>query len=223
MSLCYLVYSFLALFFLDRSWKEIKNFFRKKHKHLYVRCLAVLLLIQFFIQREKRQWMTRERRGKLNCRPPTVAFRPGKRKSTWSHVALLLEDRIKQNSSVFLLSAAKRMVPLPTVAEERERHHSVATMTNIQSSKEQNRKFSWMRRSTRWTLIADDVKVLKIRTLFHWLYNISEHEIAPLPLWIPPHWVTVYRTCAAWYSHHCYWEFNVNIPTLNCIRTSMWY
>ncbi|PFX22666.1 uncharacterized protein LOC111333964 [Stylophora pistillata] len=53
---------------------------------------------------------------------------------------------------------AKRIVPLPSVPEERERHYSVATMTNIQGFKEPNRKISWMRRSTRWTLLADDVK-----------------------------------------------------------------
>lgn len=62
---------------------------------------------------------------------------------------------------IFFLIAAKRIMTLPSVPEERERHHSVATMTNIQGRKQVAKKkmSTWTRRSTRWTLIADNVKV----------------------------------------------------------------
>ena len=58
---------------------------------------------------------------------------------------------------------------LPTVPEERERHHSIATMTNIHERKQMPKKkvSQWTRRSTRWTLIADNVKVDSI------LFNLS--------------------------------------------------
>ena len=73
-------------------------------------------------------------------------------------VMLQLSVRIKQ--SPFFLVAAKRIMTLPSVPEEKERHHSVAVMTNTQSRKvEPKQRLSWARRSTRWTLIADNVKV----------------------------------------------------------------
>ena len=61
---------------------------------------------------------------------------------------------------IFFLIATKRFMTLPSVPEERERHHSIATMTNIHGRKQMPKKMSqWTRRSTRWTLIADNVKV----------------------------------------------------------------
>ncbi len=50
---------------------------------------------------------------------------------------------------------------LPSVPEEKERHYSVPAMGNMQNRKEvPKQRLSWGRRSTRWTLIADNVKVL---------------------------------------------------------------
>ena len=99
--------------------------------------------------------------------------------TTWNNLYFALEEiswtnnhtkwsckrRVERNAFHFFLSGAKRILPLPSVPEERERHHSVATMTNIQGSKEPNRKISLMRRSTRWTLLASDVEVMPICSL----------------------------------------------------------
>lgn len=89
------------------------------------------------------------------------------RKISWTnnHTKWPCKRRVERNAFHFFLSGAKRILPLPSVPEERERHHSVATMTNIQGSKEPNRKISLMRRSTRWTLLASDVEVMPICSL----------------------------------------------------------
>lgn len=103
----------------------------------------------------------------------------GSSRTTWNNLYFALEEiswtnnhtkwsckrRVERNAFHFFLSGAKRILPLPSVPEERERHHSVATMTNIQGSKEPNRKISLMRRSTRWTLLASDVEVMPICSL----------------------------------------------------------
>ena len=77
--------------------------------------------------------------------------------NTWWIITVVMNS----DDTIFFFIAAKRIMTLPSVPEERERHHSVATMTNIQGQKPTpKRKMSqWMRRSTRWTLIADNVKV----------------------------------------------------------------
>lgn len=89
------------------------------------------------------------------------------KKISWTnnHTKWSCKRRVERNAFHFFLSGAKRILPLPSVPEERERHHSVATMTNIQGSKEPNRKISLMRRSTRWTLLASDVEVMPICSL----------------------------------------------------------
>lgn len=69
-------------------------------------------------------------------------------------------SRLKHSFSQFHV-AAKRLLTLPSVPEERERHHSVPAMVHAQRRKEGHKhKLSLGRRSTRWTLIADNVKVL---------------------------------------------------------------
>lgn len=68
---------------------------------------------------------------------------------------------LKQNHFLQFHVAAKRLLTLPSVPEEKERHHSVPAMVHAQRRREGHKhKLSLARRSTRWTLIADNVKVL---------------------------------------------------------------
>lgn len=81
---------------------------------------------------------------------------------------------------IFFLIAAKRIMTLPSVPEERERHHSVAAMTNIQGRKQVAKKkmSTWTRRSTRWTLIADNVKVFLFLSSICQLITDSELTVS---------------------------------------------
>lgn len=59
------------------------------------------------------------------------------------------------NSFALFLAAAKGVGSLPTVPEV-ERHHSVPAMTNHTAKR---RLIQRAKRSTRWTLLADNVQV----------------------------------------------------------------